>query len=280
MCDARVERIEVRGGRAAGATLADGRQLKAKVGVLGDVGAPQLYQELLPSDAVPRRVLRDIGRFQYDSSTVKVDWALSGPIPWTSTETRRAGTVHVADSFDLLSQASADLERRVIPARPFLVLGQYSQADSTRQPDGAETAWAYTHVPQVTAADAAGELTGSWDQVELEKFVARMEAEVEALAPGFRELILGRHVYGPHELERSNRNLVGGAINGGTAKLHQQVVFRPTIGLGRPETPVKGLFLASASAHPGGGVHGAPGANAARVLLRRHKARSLGANQS
>jgi phytoene dehydrogenase-like protein len=105
-------------------------------------------------------------------------------------------------------------------------------------------------------------------------FVQRMEAEVERFAPGFSDLILGRHVYGPRELERDNRNLVNGAINGGTAKLHQQLVFRPTPGLGRPETPIRGLLLASASAHPGGGVHGAPGANAARALLRRRRFRA------
>jgi phytoene dehydrogenase-like protein len=98
-----------------------------------------------------------------------------------------------------------------------------------------------------------------------------MEDEVEGLAPGFRKLIVGRNIYGPHELQRHNRNLVGGAINGGTAKFHQQLIFRPFPGLGRPETCVEGLYLASASAHPGGGVHGAPGAIAARAMLNRHR---------
>ena len=79
--------------------------------------------------------------------------------------------------------------------------------------------------------------------------------------------MLGRHVAGPRELEAADANLVGGALNGGTAQLHQQLVFRPLPGLGRAETPVRGLYLASASAHPGGGVHGAPGANAARAAL-------------
>jgi phytoene dehydrogenase-like protein len=95
-----------------------------------------------------------------------------------------------------------------------------------------------------------------------------MEREVEAVAPGFRDRILDRSIAGPRQLEAANANLVGGALNGGTAQLHQQLVFRPVPGLGRPETPVAGLFLASASAHPGGGVHGACGANAARAALR------------
>src|SRR5688500_13716251 len=94
-----------------------------------------------------------------------------------------------------------------------------------------------------------------------------MEEQIEALAPGFRALIRGRHVLSPAGLQARNRSLVGGATNGGTAQLHQQLVFRPVPGLARAETPVAGLYLGSSSAHPGGGVHGACGANAARAAL-------------
>jgi phytoene dehydrogenase-like protein len=218
-------------------------------------------------------VLRRLRRFQYDNSTIKVDWALSRPIPWRSEPVRRAGTVHIADSLDLLSETTSMLERQIVPARPFLVLGQYHLADPTRAPDGAETAWAYAHVPQRVRSDAAGQLRGVWDEHELAVFAARMEEEIERLAPGFRELIVGRNILGPRELEHHDRNLVGGAINGGTARFHQQLIFRPFPGLGRPETPVARLYLASASAHPGGGVHGAPGAIAARALLNRRRLR-------
>ena len=273
VCDARAERILVRGGRAVGVRLTGGRELAARVGVLGDVGAPQLYRELLEPHVVPARVLADLERFQYDSSTVKVDWALSAPIPWRSEEARRAGTLHVADGLDALTEGTSALERGLIPARPFLVMGQYGAYDPTRAPRGADTAWAYTHVPQATRGDAGGRLTGTWDESELAIFAERIEDEVERLAPGFRDLVAARHVSGPRELEQANRNLVGGALNGGTAKFHQQLVFRPIPGLGRPETPVRRLMLASASAHPGGGVHGAPGAIAARALLRRRRLR-------
>jgi phytoene dehydrogenase-like protein len=280
ICGSRVRRVITRDRRAVGVELDDGRTFEASSGVVADVGAPQLFHELLDPDVAPRRVLDALDSFQYDNSTVKVDWALSAPIPWTSDEARQAGTIHIAESFELLSEVTAQLERRVIPARPFLVMGQYAVADGTRQPEGADTAWAYTHVPQRTSGDAAGELSGSWEESELNMFAARMEAEVERFAPGFRDLILGRSVFGPKELESMNRNLVGGAVNGGTAKLHQQAFLRPYPGLGRPETPIPNLLLASSSAHPGGGVHGGPGANAARSLLLRHRAtkgvRSIG----
>jgi phytoene dehydrogenase-like protein len=176
---------------------------------------------------------------------------------------------------DALTEFAAQLAQGLLPSRPFLVFGQMSVADPTRCPAGMETGWGYTHVPQRIRGDARGELEGRWSKGEGDAFAERMEAEVEALAPGFRDLILDRHVLTPGSLQEADANLVGGAVNGGTAQIHQQLVFRPTPGLGRAETPIAGLYLASASAHPGGGVHGAAGANAARAALaavRRQRA--------
>jgi phytoene dehydrogenase-like protein len=272
-CGERVERILVRGGRAAGVRLSGGEEIPARVAVLADVGAPQLYRELLEPEHVPARVQREIARFQYDNSTIKLDWALSGPVPFEAEPARRAGTVHIAESLDFLSESTNWLERQAIPQRPFLIFGHYSMVDPTRSPRGTETAWAYTHVPQHSRFDAGGDLKGRWDAAELEVYAERMEREMEAVAPGFRERIIGRCLMGPHELEHHDRNLVRGALNGGTAKLHQQLVLRPIPGLGRPETAIPGLLLASASAHPSGGVHGAPGGNAARALLNARRLR-------
>ena len=94
-----------------------------------------------------------------------------------------------------------------------------------------------------------------------------------ASRPASDRRILARRVLGPRQLEELDANLVGGAINGGTSQLHQQLVFRPVPGWGRAETPVRGLFLGSASAHPGGGVHGAPGNNAARAAIAHRRLR-------
>src|SRR4029079_16885475 len=126
------------------------------------------------------------------------------------------------------------------------------------------TVWAYTHVPREIRGDAAGELDGRFDQSGLERFADRMQCEIERLAPGFGASVRGRHVMGPADLEAHNANLSGGAVGAGTSQLYQQLVFGPGPGVGRPETPILAFYLASASAHPGGGVHGACGANAAR----------------
>lgn len=272
-CGERVETILIRAGRAGGVRLVGGEEVGARRAVLADVDAPQLYRHLLPEEAVPGEVLKDLEGFQPDNATVKVDWSLERPIPWTATEAARAGTIHVADDMDYLTRQSSELAMHLIPARPYLVLGQYACVDESRMPAGKEVAWAYTHVPQRTAGDAAGELTGSWDERELSVFADRVEEHVERMAPGFRKTIRQRRVVGPHELQGANRNLINGALNGGTSQLHQQLIFRPTPGFGRPETPVRRLYLCSSAIHPGGGVHGACGAAGARAALGWDRAR-------
>jgi phytoene dehydrogenase-like protein len=147
-------------------------------------------------------------------------------------------------------------------------MGQMTTTDPTRSPEGTEALWAYTHVPQHTERDAGDEgIRGVWDRDDCERFADRMQARIEEQAPGFSSRILTRRVLGPRELEAHDGNLVGGAVNGGTSQIHQQLVFRPVPGLGRAETPIRGLYLGSASAHPGGGVHGACGMNAARAAV-------------
>src|SRR4051794_23947640 len=270
-CDARVDQIVVRRGRAIGVRTADGREIRARRAVLAAVDAPQLYLTLLAREDVPASVLAAIRRFEWDWSTVKIDWTLEAPIPWEAADARRAPTVHVTDSVDALTVQSSQLRMGLVPERPFMVFGQYSMIDPSRQPPGKETAWAYTHVPQDVLGDAGGNLTGRWDEAELDEPAGRGEREIERPAPGFQSLARRRRIPGPADFEASDANLVGGALNGGSAQAHNQLVFRPMSSFGRPDTPVRGLYLASASAHPGGGVHGGPGAIAARVALNEHR---------
>jgi phytoene dehydrogenase-like protein len=268
-CGCRVAGIEVAGGRATGVRTAGGETVRARRAVLADVFVGDLYGGLLDERHVPGGLRADLEHFHLDDATFKVDWALDGAIPWTAEEARRAGTLHVSDGMDGLSRHGSDVLRHRIPAEPALVMGQYRPMDRTRMPDGAETAWAYTHVPHATAGDAGGDgLTGAWSEDEAQRFADRMEAQVEAVAPGFRSRIRARSILRPRDFHARDGNLVDGAINGGSATLHQMLVFRPAAWhLGRPETPVAGLYLASASAHPGGGVHGVCGANAARAAV-------------
>lgn len=274
-CGRLVTQIALSSGRAVGVIAADGTHLRSRT-VLADCDASALMLDMVGPDHLPGRTISRIRRFQRAAGTFKVDWALSSPVPWTDPEVHGAGTVHIADSLDELTMMATQLATSQIPAAPFLLVGQMTTSDATRSPPGTESLWAYTHVPQDASGDAGDEgITGAWTSADTEAFAARMERRIERHAPGFTSCVVGRHVMGPGDMQRRNRNLVGGDISGGTAQLHQQLVFRPITGRARPETPIKGLFLASASAHPGGAVHGACGANAARAALLHRPLRRL-----
>ncbi|HEU4349954.1 MAG TPA: NAD(P)/FAD-dependent oxidoreductase, partial [Actinoplanes sp.] len=257
-----VSRILVTRGRAMGARTAAGRDVRARRAVLADVPAPALYLDLVGPRWLPPRLLADLEFFRWDGSTVKVDWAVSARIPWKNPAAAGAGTVHLGANLDGLTRYAAHLATNSVPPNPFLLLGQMTTADPSHSPPGTESVWAYTHLPH----------RRSWPAEEISAHVERMEAVLEEHAPGFSRLVIGRNVFSPADLELQDPSLVGGALGGGTSAAFQQVFLRPVPGLGRADTPVDRLYLASASAHPGGGVHGAPGANAARAAMARDRA--------
>jgi phytoene dehydrogenase-like protein len=263
VCGTAAESIVVGHGQALGVGTADGRWWRARRAVVADVSAPALYRHLLKPDDLPARLLADLAGFRFDSATVKVDWALSRPVPWTEPGVRRAGTVHLGADLAGLARYGEELGSGRVPADPLIIFGQMGVCDPTRSPAGTETAWAYSHLPHRSA--------GGWAADTVADVAERMEARIEHHAPGFRAAVLARHVAGPAELEAENPSLVGGSLAGGTSAIHQQLFFRPVPGLGRADTPVDRLYLASAAAHPGGGVHGGPGANAARAALARDR---------
>jgi phytoene dehydrogenase-like protein len=211
----------------------------------------------LAGDALAGWYRAALRRYVYGPATLKVDWALDGPIPWINAEVRGAGTVHVGGGEPELLRSIAESQRG-LPERPFMLLGQQSVADPSRAPAGKHTAWAYTHGP-ATGVD--------WRAAQ-ERHVERMEAQVERYAPGFCDRILARHVLGPDDLEARNPNLVRGDVGGGSHRL-RQLVFRPLPSPSPYRTPLAGLYLASAATFPGGGVHGVAGDAAARAALRR-----------
>jgi phytoene dehydrogenase-like protein len=258
-CDRRVTKVLLAGGRAMGVQDVHGELVRAHRAVLADVPAPALYLDLVGAEHLPARLVSDLDNFEWDDATIKVDWALSGPVPWTAPEAKQAGTVHLGADVDGLAGISNDLACGRVPRNPFLLLGQMTTTDPTRSPAGTESAWAYTHVPRGK----------QWNADRLRRRADRIEQVIEKHAPGFTSLIQARAINGPDELEAHNPSVVEGAINQGTAGIHQQLVFRPVPGTARADTPIDRLFLAGASAHPGGAVHGAAGANAARAALSR-----------
>jgi phytoene dehydrogenase-like protein len=217
--------------------------------VLCDVTPRQFLR--LAGPRVTGRYRRALENFQYGPGAFKVDWALSGPIPWTAPVVRDAGTVHLGGTLEEIAAGEADVWAGRHPDRPFVLLAQPTPFDPTRAPAGRHIAWAYCHVPHGSGAD----------------MTAAIEAQVERFAPGFKDLILARHTADCAALERHNPNLIGGDITGGANTL-RQVLARPVASLNPYATPLPGVYLCSASTPPGAGVHGMCGHNAAKAALR------------
>jgi phytoene dehydrogenase-like protein len=197
----------------------------------------------------PAAYRRQLERYQYGMGAFKVDWALDAPIPWLDERVASAGTVHVGGSLGEIAASERDAWYGRISDRPFVLLSQPTLFDPTRAPAGRHTAWAYCHVPHASPVD----------------MLARIEAQIERFAPGFRDRVLARHVSTPADLERTNPNLVGGDIGMGPMNL-RQLLFRPTWRL--YATPARRIFLCSAATPPGVGVHGMCGYFAAQAALK------------
>jgi phytoene dehydrogenase-like protein len=253
----RVEKILTKGGEAVAVATSTGDEIAVGRAVVADVAAPALYLRMLDPHDVPARVRRAMRRFHWGFGTFKVDWALDGPVPWSHPDCARAAVVHAGDDLDDLARFTAEVRAGQLPSRPYLVIGQQSLADRSRAPAGKHTLWCYSRVP--SRLDWAN---------ERDRFADAVEARIEALAPGFRTRILARHVTAPPDLEAMNENLVGGDLGGGSARILSQLFFRPVFPWFRYRTPVRRLYLGSSYTHPGAGVHGACGRNAALAVLR------------
>jgi phytoene dehydrogenase-like protein len=256
---ARVSRILVRQRRVVGVRTERGEEIAVRRAVIADVGPPALFLKMLDEHETTWWLRTRIRRFRYGWGTFKMDWALSGPVPWLSSEGRESAVLHAGDSLADLSAFTRQVRAGQLPDNPYLVIGQQSLVDPERAPPGGHTLWAYTHVPSV--------IEGGWER-HREAFAECIERRLEGLAPGFRQLIRARFIATPVDLEAMDENLVGGDLGGGSAQFYQQLIFRPAFPYFRYRTPVQGLYLASASTHPGAGVHGACGFNAARQALR------------
>jgi phytoene dehydrogenase-like protein len=242
LADALGDRLQELGGEIHTASAVD--ELPRADVVLADVVPRELLR--IAGDRLPSHYAHALRRYRHGPGVFKLDWALDGPIPWTANDCRRAATVHVGGTFEEIAES----ERSPGAERPYVLLTQPSLFDDSRAPAGKHTAWAYCHVPSGSTAD----------------MTARMEAQVERFAPGFRDLILARHAIGPADFERRNRNIVGGDINGGLIDL-RQLFFRPVRKLVPYRTPLRGVYLCSSSTPPGGGVHGMCGYSAALTAL-------------
>lgn len=248
LADALAAYLQKTGGSVATSTPVESLDdLRDADAVLCDVTPRQLLR--LGGTRMPASFQRALARFRYGPGAFKIDWALRGPIPWRAPECHRAGTVHLGGTFEEIASSEADVWQGRHAQKPFVLLAQPSVCDPSRAPEGQHSVWAYCHVPHGSTVD----------------MTERIESQVERFAPGFRELILGRHVRNTAALEADNPNLVGGDFTGGASTIWQTLA-RPT--WRRYSTPLAGIYMCSSSTPPGGGVHGMCGYHAARRVLR------------
>jgi phytoene dehydrogenase-like protein len=218
--------------------------------VMLDLGPRQFAR--IAGDRLPAGYRRALERYRYGAAAFKLDWALDGPVPWASSSCARSATVHLGGTLEEVAASEAAHARGEVHPRPFVLFVQPTLFDPTRAPAGRHTAWAYCHVPNGCSVD----------------LTERIEQQVERFAPGFRQRILARSTISPAQFEQRNANLIGGDINGGMMDL-LQVVRRPVLRRAPYRTPLRGVYLCSASTPPGGGVHGMCGYSAAQAVLRR-----------
>lgn len=250
ICDALAGYLGELGGEiTTGQRVRDLRDLPSAKAYLLDV-SPRALQEIAGA-RLPHRYLRRLERYRYGPSVFKIDYALDGPVPWTNPTARRSATVHIGPSYAEIEAALSDAHRGHPPDPPFLITSQPTVLDPSRAPEGKSVFWAYGHVPN----GWGGDLT------------VAMEEQIERFAPGFRDLVLARHVRGPTELAAYNQNNVGGDIACGGFS-GTQTLFRPMIKANPYATPDPSVYLCSSATAPGPGVHGMSGFHAARTALR------------
>ena len=224
------------------------RELDADLKLL-DV-SPKEFLRIAPE--LSGHYARRMRHFRYGPGILKIDYALSEPIPWHDPRTQLASTVHVAGTLPEMLASEAATPTRT-PERPYLLLAQHTPFDPSRAPAGKHTGWLYAHVPNGQDAQPGD--------------VERVEAQIERFAPGFRDVVLARAVTGAVQAERQDRNLVGGDVGGGSNTLLGTLI-RPVLSATPYRTPLRGVYLCSASTPPGGGVHGMPGHLAALTALK------------
>jgi phytoene dehydrogenase-like protein len=256
IADALIGKLATLGGQVrTGIRVTSRAQLREVVGFEPDIVlldlAPAGVLDLL-GDELPGRVRRAFRRYEYGPAVHKVDYAIEGDVPWTNEDCRRAGTLHLGGTAEEVVAVEAATARGEMPDRPFALIGQQYLADPSRSAGSINPLWAYAHVPAGYTGDATEALT----------------AQIERFAPGFRDRIVGTHVRSATDMAAYNPNYVGGDIGAG-ANTGRQIVFRPRVAANPYALGIRGVYLCSAAAAPGGGVHGMGGFNAAETALKR-----------
>jgi phytoene dehydrogenase-like protein len=262
--NADVSRIIVHNGRITGVRLETGEDI-GTTSVLASV-APGALMTLLGEAAPPGD--RSAARvFRHGRGNFQLNYALDAVPEWLTPGMEKVGLIHLADGVDSVSKSANEALRGLLPATPTICVGQPSALDPSRCPPGKAVLWLQIpDAPRVIKGDAAAEIEGDdWDRVR-EAFADRIERILARHIKGFDRIVLARRAYSPADLERMNVNLVGGDPYGGACDIDQFFLWRPFAHSTNGTNAIKGLRHIGASTHPGPGLGGGSGYNAAKAL--------------
>ena len=264
--EAEVSRIVVERGAAVGVVLTSGEELRARR-VASNVDCRLTFERFLDPGELPPEFLAEIERIDYSSASAKINVALSAlpnftACPGSEPGPQHRGTIHLCPDQDYIERAYDQAKYGEPSTQPVVECTIPSAVDTTVAPPG-------RHLMSMFCQYAPYDLAGGrrWDDAERDAFADRCFDVVEQYAPGFKASVLARQVLSPVDIE-STFNLTGGNIFQGAMSLNKLFMFRPAPGYADYRTPIKHLFLCGSAAHPGGGVMGAPGWNAAREMLK------------
>ena len=258
--NAEVTQIIVKDGVAKGVRLSNGKEIEAKRGIVSNIEPKTLFFKLVGKDYLEPGFVKKVERFRYARVTeVMIHAALDAWLNYRPVDLQRAGIVQIGSSLRYISEAYNQCVNGIPPKRPFITIDNTTLYDSSRAPQGKHTLWAFVRAP-------AKLFKGKWSEVK-EKFADRAIEVISEYAPNISKIILKRVVLSPEDIQSIAQNIILGDPCIGSATLDQSMALRPFPGWSSYRTPIKGLYMCSASTHPGGGVSGAPGHNAVKVIL-------------
>ncbi len=267
-----VTQVDVKDGRAVGIKLANGEQIDANKGVIGNVTPTQLYQNLLAGDQVPEAIAQSVSNYEYGRGCMMIHIAMDAKPQWSDPEMAEVAMMHVCGGVSAVNKAVSEAERGLLADQPTICVVQPVAVDPSRAPDGKWILWLQLlETPKKIIGDVRGEIIppadGKWTEAVREQFADRVIADLNKHITNLEGNIIARKVLSPADLEGENINLVGGDPYSGSCEINQSFIFRPLPTTKNHKTPIKGLYHIGASTHPGPGLGGMSGYLTAKNLI-------------
>ncbi len=252
-----VEEVLVKDGRASGVKTSSGKMFHAKHGIMSNVEPKALFLNMIEAASLDESFLSKVRKFKFSRVTqVMIHAALDKRLNFTSRDTGNAGLVQIGESMDEISRSYNDCMIGKIPEAPFMTINNSTVIDGTRAPPGKHILWNFVRAPALISGRP-------WEQQDKEEIFRSAMSRLSEYAPNANDIVIGSQVMAPGDIQSLNSNAINGDPVFGQPTVHQMMALRPFPGYSKYRTPLRGLYMCGAYTHPGGGVSGLSGRNAA-----------------